>query len=318
MTLDLLRLALGGVMLYFGAEWLVRGAAGVAKSFGVAPLVVGLTVVSYGTSAPELAVSVTATLDFKGAIALGNVVGSNIANIGLILGLVALIAPPKVDGGLIQRELPLLLLASVALPLMLIDGQLGRIDGPLLFCCAIVFTVATFRRVAHPSDASHSESPPAEEEKEEALGRTPLMALLAVGLVVLTGGGYFFVDGAANIAESLGVSHRVIGLTVVAFGTSVPELAASLVAALRGHSDIAVGNVIGSNLFNILLILGITPMVRPLPGSLSVLSFDIGVMLLFTVATMVSMRKSRRIGRPEGALYLIGYLSFIGALAYSS
>lgn len=310
MLLDLGRLLLGGVMLYFGAEWLVRGAAGLARAFGVAPLVIGLTVVSYGTSAPELAVSVSAALDGKSDIALGNVVGSNVANIGLILGITALIAPPKVDPSLIRREIPWLLVATFAVPVVMWGNQVGRSEGAMLTLAAVAFTVLTLRS-ARQGDGEQAEL----EGIDEARGKLALFAWFVVGLGVLVWGGDVFVDGAVGVAKRYGMSERVIGLTIVAVGTSLPELAASLVAALRGHSELAVGNVVGSNLFNILLILGVTSLVRPIPTSFQPFPVDLLVLGVVTVACAVSMRGTGIIGRPEGGFYILIYAAFIGLIA---
>ena len=310
MLFDIARLLIGGLMLYFGAKWLVRGAAGLARAFGVPPLVIGLTVVSYGTSAPELAVSVAAALDGKSDIAIGNVVGSNGANIGLILGITALIAPPKVDPTLIRREIPWLMLATFAVPLVMLGGQIGRIEGALLTIGAVAFTWLTLRG-ARPGDGEQAEL----DDLEESRGRLALLGFFVVGLGVLVWGGDVFVDGAVGVATRYGMSERVIGLTIVAVGTSLPELAASLVAALRGHSELAVGNVVGSNLFNILLILGVTSLVRPIPTGFSSVPVDLLMLGVVTVACAVSMRKARTIGRPEGGFYILIYAAFIGLVA---
>ncbi len=308
MLTDVGLLLLGGVLLYFGAEWLVRGAAGLARVLGISPIVVGLTVVSYGTSAPELAVSLVAALDGKSAIALGNVVGSNIANIGLILGLTALIAPPAVEGGLAKRELPVLVLATLLIPICLWGGSINRVEGILLTLGAIAFTAVTLR--GSRGETGQVDDGPPEERSRFALG---LVALLGLG--TLLAGGKVFVEGAVGMALGLGMSERVVGLTVVAIGTSLPELAASLVAALRGHSELAVGNVVGSNIFNVLLILGITATVTPITGSLQETRFDMAVMGLLTVMCVASMRKARRITRTEGALLTGTYVGFMALLA---
>ncbi len=297
-------------MLYFGAEWLVRGAAGLARAFGVAPLVIGLTVVSYGTSAPELAVSVSAALDGKSDIAVGNVVGSNVANIGLILGITALIAPPRVDPTLIRREIPWLLLATASVPIIMLGNSIGRIEGALLTFAAMAFTWLTLKG-ARQGDGEQAEL----EEVDESSGRLTLFAYFLLGLGVLVWGGDIFVDGAVGVAKRYGMSERVIGLTIVAIGTSLPELAASLVAALRGHSELAVGNVVGSNLFNILLILGVTSLVRPIPTSFTSFPVDLLMLGVVTIACAVSMRGARTIGRPEGGFYVLLYAAFIGLVA---
>jgi cation:H+ antiporter len=314
--LSILLLLIGGVCLYYGAEWLVRGSAGLALAFGVSSVVVGLTVVSFGTSAPELVVSTLAAIGDKPAIALGNVVGSNIANIGLILGLTALIAPPIAEGSLRTRELPILLIATGAVPLVLIDGAIGRLDATIFLLGAIAFTYATLRWTER--EPKSLAEPDSQATKPETLGKWALGGLVVVGLVVLFVGGKAFVEGAVGVATWVGVSDRVVGLTVVALGTSLPELAASLVAAVRGHSELAVGNVVGSNILNILLIFGVAGLVRPIPGTLSESALDMALMGLLTVGCAVAIRRERRVTRLEGAVLLAGYFAFIGMLAQQS
>jgi cation:H+ antiporter len=308
MTL-LLLLVLGGAGLYFGAEWLVDGAAKLARRLGLPPVIIGLTIVSYGTSAPELVVSLMATFAESSPMAVGNVVGSNIANVGLILGLTALIAPPAVDGSLRRRELPLLLLASLALPLVLLDGQISRVEGTVFALGAFVYTWVAFRSPRPPPSTD------GDDDGGTGEGVARLVALIVLGLVVLLIGGKAFVVGAVGIARSFGMSERVVGLTVVAIGTSLPELAASLVAALRGHSELAVGNVVGSNLFNLLLVLGLAATIHPIAGSLTDFASDIGVMIAITLVGMISMRKERRMKRLEGGILLLAYAGFIAKLA---
>ena len=298
-------LVLGGVLLYFGAEWFVRGAAGLAIRLGVRPLLIGLTVVSYATSAPELAVSMLAAAEGKSQIALGNVVGSNIANIGLILGLTAVIAPPRTDGTLIAKELVILILATLALPLLLVSGHIERYEGALYAAAAVLFTYLVIRwsRLRPPENV---EVP--EPGKHRA---TALSVLLVLGLAVLLGGGKLFVGGAVGLSQALGISDRTIGLTVVAFGTSVPELAASLIAALKGHSEIAIGNVVGSNIFNLLLILGATSLVFPIAGTLSEVAVDLATMAFLTLLMSIALRAERVIRRWEGVVMLLTYALFL-------
>lgn len=315
--LDALRLLAGGALLYFGAEWLVKGAAGLALAFRVKPLIVGLTVVAYGTSAPELTVSLAASLDGKSAIALGNAVGSNIANVGLILGVTALISPPTVDEGLIRREIPVLLMSAFLVPLMLLDGAIGRVDGAFLLLGAVAFTLWMLRAGASKSvqTAQGAASDAEAAGAPTTTGKARLGVVAAVGLVLLVGGGKVFVDGSVGVATAMGMSDRVVGLTIVAIGTSLPELAASLVAALRGHSAIAVGNVVGSNIFNVLLILGAAGAIRPIEARLGALWLDLGAMLAMSVLAAVALRTARTIRRWEGALLVLGYVAFLVALA---
>ena len=312
MLFDLLALLVAGAMLYFGAEWLVRGAGAIAYSFGVAPLVIGLTVVSWGTSAPELVVSLMAATQGKSSIALGNVIGSNIANIGLILGLTALVAPPKTDGCMRYRELVVLLVATAAVPLMLLDDSLGHVDGLALLGAAVWFTIATVRwSRRRPAPPGYELDGIADKQKNRWLP----VALVLTGGAVLVAGGHIFISAAVGIALSLGMSERVVGLTIVAIGTSLPELAASLVAALRGQSDLAIGNVIGSNVYNLLLILGGTATIHSIAGTLPLLRLDLYTLGALTVFAVWSLRRARTVSRVEGLLYLIGYVGFIVALA---
>lgn len=310
MTTHLLFLALGSVGLYFGAEWLVRGASGLARAMGVSRLAVGLTVVAYGTSMPELMVSLLSAVQGKSALALGNVMGSNIANLGVILGVTAVISPPHVQAGLMRRELPAMLLTVAILPLVLWNGVIGRVEGVALLLGALWFTRVTLKAITPPGTPKHTDTEPPPE-----YGRPALAAFVALGLAVLLGGGKLFVDGAVGLALGLGMSERLVGLTVVAIGTSLPELAASLVAALRGESEIAVGNVLGSNIFNVLLILGATALAHPVEGSLAAVRLDLVALAVLTVITVVSMRTARRIQRVEGAVLIAGYGAFLIALA---
>lgn len=313
-----LLLVVGLLLLYQGAEALVKGAAGLARSFGVPALIVGLTVVGYGTSAPEMVVSIVAAARGNSEIAIGNVVGSNIANLGLILGLTAIIAPPSTDGRLIRREVPLLLLTCALLPWMLRDGVVSRLEGGTLLLLAVGFTawlVRDARRSAGQDEAAREM-----EASAEGAGAPPgtsrrQLAFFALGgLALLVLGGEAFVRGAVGVARRFGVSDRVTGLTIVAIGTSLPELATSLVAARRGHSDLAVGNVVGSNLYNVLLVLGVTACIRPVDGRLSGMLPDLAVMTAMTVFAAIAMRTRRTLARWEGSVLLLSYGAFLVAL----
>jgi cation:H+ antiporter len=312
--LDVGRLVLGGLVLYFGAEWLVKGSAGLARAFGVKPLVIGLTVVAYGTSAPELAVSSAAILKGSSEIVLGNVIGSCIANLGLILGITALVSPPGVDPRLIRREIPVMVLSVIALPVVLYDGKVSIIDALVLLGCSIAFTVVTLTVSSSDSPPPTVELPDEEPEKEPGEPgdrKSRLIGITLGGLALLVVGGELFVSGAKGIAFTIGMSDRVVGLTVVAIGTSLPELAASMVAAARGHASLAVGNVVGSNIFNIFLVLGCVGLIRPIEGSLATQRLDMLFLVGITVVGVLFMRGSRRINRLEGSLLLGAYVSFI-------
>jgi cation:H+ antiporter len=323
LLLDTVFLLLGGLLLYFGAEWLVRGAAGIAAALRVRPLVIGLTVVAYGTSAPELVVGISAALSGRGGIAFGNAIGSNIANIGLILGLAALISPPRVDPSLLRREVPTMVLSALAVPLLLLDGRVSRVEGAALLLGAAIYTIVMLRS-ARTTTAAVLASAEVAEEAREAAAEPPResvvrLAVRAIfGLALLLVGGRWLVDGATGIATHYGVSERLVGLTIVSIGTSLPELAISLIAARRGHSDIAVGNVVGSNIFNVLLILGASGLAGPLDVSLSESRLDIAALIVATLAAALFLRGDRKISRPEGAVLVLLYVAFLMALSLTS
>ena len=302
----------GLVLLVAGAEVLVRGAARLAAQFGIPPLIIGLTVVAFGTSAPETAVSVQAALNGSGDIAIGNVVGSNIANVLLILGLSALVAPLIVSRQLIRLDVPLMIGASLVTWALAMDGSLGRLDGALLFGGVVAYTLFLIIG-SRRSKATDNRD---EFADEFGLHETPKpyawainLALLVAGLVLLVGGSNLLVEGAVTLAKALGLSELVIGLTIIAVGTSLPELATSMIAAFKGERDIAVGNVVGSNLFNLLCVLGLASLVSPLPINVSAnaLSFDFPVMIAVAVACLPIFFAGYRINRWEGALFVAYY-----------
>ena len=339
---NVLELVLGGGVLFWGAEWLVRGSAGLTRLLGVKALVIGLTVVAYGTSAPELAVSSAAVIDHAGPIALGNILGSCIANLGLILGITALVEPPLVDARLIKREVPVLLASVVAVPLVLLDGQVSRVEGALLVACAIGFTIFTLTVAALESFDDADSGPgniDADDHVDEALldaelslaapeaagpgaatgaplpGRVKLIAFTAIGLALLVGGSELFIRGARGAALALGLSERMVGLTVVAIGTSLPELATALLAALRGYSALAVGTLVGSCIFNVFLVLGVVSFLRPIHATASGHLVDLGAMVAISLLAILFMRGSRTISRFEGLILLAAYIGFIVTLA---
>ena len=306
MFMAMIYLAVGLALLYFGAEGLVRGASSLALRLGVSPLLVGLTVVAFGTSAPEMVVSLKAALTGSVDISLGNVVGSNICNIGLILGLAALIRPLVIKIELVRIQVPIMILASVITIVMLFDGAIGRIEGAALFVCFIgfvVFNVVKARKNSISSDVLPSVS-----------GRLFLTIIFIVaGLVLLIIGAGVFVRGAVTLARMLHVTEAVIGLTIVAFGTSLPELATSVVAAIKGESDLAAGNVVGSNIFNILAILGITAIIHPLnAGEISLATLLIMGFSAFIILPL--FRTGYILSRLEGGLILLFYCCYIGWL----
>jgi cation:H+ antiporter len=299
-------------LLILGAELLVRGASGLALSVGLSPLVVGLTVVALGTSSPELAVAVQAALSGAGGIALGNVIGSNIANVLLILGAVAVITPLTVNPQIIRQEVPIAVAAAALVLVFALDGALSRLDGALLVAGMIGYTAYAIVQSRREEAAG-----PAEPAGERGAGRAPRSWLrnglaLAAGLVLLTLGSQWLVNGAVAAAQLLGVDDLVIGLTVVAIGTSLPEIASSLTATLRGERDIAVGNIVGSCICNLLAVLGLMALVSPVgvPVPPAVVRFDLPVMLATIVACLPIMRHGGTIYRWEGALFLGYYVAY--------
>jgi cation:H+ antiporter len=307
-----LQILVGLVVLVGGGELLVRGASALAAMLRIAPVVIGLTVVAFGTSAPELAVTVQAAAAGSPDLALGNVVGSNIANVLLILGLSALAAPLLVNSRLIRIDVPLVLIASLALYLIALDGVIDRLDGALLFGTLVVYIVWSVHEGR--AEGPQAQLPGVDRARETAPGGVlKPIALVALGLVLLAFGADALVTGAVGIATALGVSDLIIGLTVVAIGTSLPELVASVIASLRGQRDIAVGNVVGSSLFNILGVLGLGSLAAPagIPVAPGALAFDIPVMILTALACLPIFFSWGQIRRWEGALFLGYYALYV-------
>jgi cation:H+ antiporter len=299
MAMHFLYLALGVGLLYLGGEALIRGALAAARRLGVSPLLTGLVIVGFGTSAPELVVSVDAALQHRPDIAIGNVVGSNIGNILLILGLCALITPLAVRPLALVRD-GITVVAASALFVVLVGGS------------ALVRGDAAERDQASPAGEVHR----AEAEELDAVPRSTATIVLAIvlGLALLIGGSRVLLPGAIGIAENLGLSEAVIGLTLVAVGTSLPELSISVLAVIRRHLDVAVGNILGSNIFNLLGILGISALLQPLPVHERILDFDQWVMLGTALVLLVFLYTGRRLSRLEGGVFLAGY----GAYVYAS
>jgi len=313
----------GLVLLVAGAEVLVRGAAKLAAQFGISPLVIGLTVVAFGTSAPETAVSVQAALNGSGDIAIGNVVGSNIANVLLILGVTALVAPLVVSRQLIRLDVPIMIGASLVTFGLAWDGELSRIDGALLFAAVVAYTlfliISSRREKAAEADDEFAKEFGLHEPAKPHAGLINA-GLVIAGLVLLVVGSNFLVEGAVALARALGLSELVIGLTVIAVGTSLPELATSIMAAFRGERDIAVGNIVGSNIFNLLCVLGLASLVSPqaIGVSSNALAFDFPVMIAVAVACLPIFFAGYCIKRWEGALFLAYYVAYTLYLVLTS
>ncbi len=313
-----IELIIGLVLLVFGAEWLVNGASRVAITFGISPLVVGLTVVAFGTSAPELAVSVQATLTGNADIAVGNVVGSNIFNVLIILGISAVVVPLVVHAQLVRFDVPLMIVISIITYIIAADGSISRIEGVCLFLGIVAYTVFLVRQSRRESkevQAEFSEEIPLPNVNRR-FGIWGDLGLVILGLAVLVIGSKFLVHGSTIIAKWIGVSDLIIGLTIVSAGTSLPELATSVVAAYRGQRDIAVGNVIGSNMFNILCVLGLSAVVgaQGVAVADSAISFDIPVMVAVAVMCLPIFYVGYEITRWNGALLIAYYVAYVAYL----
>jgi cation:H+ antiporter len=329
LALDIGMVVLGIAVLYWGAEWLIRGSASVARAFGVKPIVIGLTVVAYGASAPELAIATKTALTHHQPIALGTVIGSCAANISLILGLCALIRPPTIDNRVIRREIPILLGSVIAVPILLRNGILSRLEGGILIGCAIVFTIATLTVSARLESDEEIEADNERDANKKAAesgvelggrarpraGRGAAALMTAIGIVLLVAGSEAFVRGGRGIAGHLGMSERMLGLTIISLGCAMPELIASLVAAKRNQASLAIGSVIGSNLLNVFLVLGITAYLSPIDFGERMHVVELVGLVAITLLGIVVLRSDRRISRPEGAVLVAAYIAFVVASA---
>lgn len=303
MLINIVLLVMGLVVVLKGADWLTDGAVNIASRFGVSQMVIGLTIVAMGTSMPELCVSMVSALKGTPDLAVGNVVGSNTLNTLLIVGCSALVAPIMVKRSSVRRDIPFAVLASLLMLIFCLDGGIDRLDAALLFILFAVFMFVTVKYGKNEGTEAKTTAAP--------LGKAAL--LLVVGLVCLILGSNLFVDNASFIASTLGVSDAVIGLTIVAGGTSLPELATSMVSAKKGNSDIAIGNVIGSNVFNILMIIGVTGLVKPMHIK-GITSLDLIVMLASMLLLWFFCRTTYKVKRWEGAVLAISYIAYLAWL----
>ena len=312
MLLDIVYIIIGIIGLVWGGTWLVTGASRLAESFGIPRLIVGLTIVAFGTSSPELLVNLSAVLNGSTDLALGNVLGSNISNIGVILGISGLLVPIMVQSSLIRREIPIMIGVAILAYLLSLDNQLGQLDGIILLICFVVFNALMIwialqdKTVAHAPDVSEFTT-----QEIKSVNRALEAGRLVAGLIILVIGANLTVTGAINIATALGVSQLIIGVTLVALGTSLPELMASLIAAMRKESDLAIGNVVGSNIMNVLLILGSTASISPVNVPTSVLQFDFLVMIAFSVVLLPLAWTNQKLARWECGAFLVGYVAFV-------
>ena len=317
MITDLIYLLLGIIGLYFGAEWLVGGSSKLALKVGVSPLVIGLTVVALGTSAPELAVCLRLNFEGRPDAAIGNIVGSNICNILLILGFSSLIRPLKVHRQIIRKELPILLIVSFALFLMLINQEVAKWEGVVLCAGIVIYILSSFKGANNNNESVGEDLSLADVSVEDRRhSKTfPLVLLLLSGLILLVLGASFFEKGGIGLAKSFGVSEAVIGLTLLAFGTSLPELATSLVACIKNEGDIIAGNAIGSSIFNILAILGITAMFKPLLVN-DINLIDYSIMIGVVILCWLFVFKKMNLNRIKGGLFLCLYAGYIINILY--
>lgn len=333
MAINIVLLVLGVIIVLKGADWLTDGAVNIATRFGVSQMVIGLTIVAMGTSMPEFCVSMVSALKGTPDLAVGNVVGSNTLNTLLIVGCSALVAPIMVKRSSVKRDIPFAVVASLLMLLFCLDGAIGRVDAAVLFAgfCLFMFVTlkyaktteenaaavatsgaATTTGISEASTSQASSSEASSSEASQASGTSMLKAvvMLVVGLLCLIIGSNMFVDNASFVASSLGVSDAVIGLTIVAGGTSLPELATSMVSAKKGNSDIAIGNVIGSNVFNILMIIGITGLVKPM-HIVGITTLDLIMMLANMLLMWFFCRTTYKVKRWEGAVLTIIYLAYL-------
>ncbi len=298
-------------MLYFGADWLIRGAASVALRFGIRPLVVGLTVIALGTSMPEFLVNFFAAISQQEGIALGNIVGSNICNIALILGLSSIVYPMAVSPGTLRKEYPIMMIVMGLFYLLSLDGVISHVDGIILMIglfVFLIFLVLDARNQGRPRDLDEIDSDTARQTLLPAWKKT---AYLIGGIALLTAGARLMVNGASNIATEMGIDPVVVGLTVVAIGTSLPELAASVVCAIRKEADMSVGNVLGSNLLNVLFVVGLVALIQPLHVDAVSIKVHLPVMLGFGLLLLPLAWTQYRITRLEGSVLVTGFAGYM-------
>jgi cation:H+ antiporter len=309
--MSFLLIIVGLAMLIFGGDVLIQGASGIAKKFNLSPLVIGMTVVAFGTSAPELMVSAKAAMMGSPEIALGNVIGSNIANIALVLAITVLIFPLFIDRNSKIIDWPVMFLASLLFYIFALNGLISRVEGGLMFVVMVVFTIFLIRNSYHKNKLY-------EPDLELHIPNIWLsITKNLIGLVLLYFGSEWLVNGAVDIAKSFGIEERIIGVTVIAFGTSVPELAASVMAAIKKEADISIGNLVGSNIFNILSVIGITAIIKPIEVSEKVVNPDMYWMLGIALALGIILFAWKKIQRWHGLLLLASYIYYIFTLMLS-
>ena len=300
MITDLFYLIIGTTMLYFGADWIVRSSVSIAKKSNIAPIIIGLTIVAFGTSLPELIVSITAALNDSSSLSVGNAIGSNIANIGLVLGLSSLIFPISCVYKKIKKDLWINIIITIIFVLFAFDGLISRFEGMIMFLCLIYYILLCI-----------SEEKDDEEIPDNIISNNRIFLYLLGGIFVLAYGADLFVDGAISLAKKLGISEAVVGVSIVAFGTSLPELATSVVAAFKKESDISLGNILGSNIFNILCVLGISSMISQLDSPIQMMNREVYFLFILGFLLIAISKMNQPISRVSSAALLIIYFYFI-------
>ncbi|GHE52460.1 MULTISPECIES: calcium/sodium antiporter [Roseivirga] len=308
MLLDIIVLVLGLVLLIAGGDFLVKGASRIALRFNVSAMVIGLTIVAFSTSAPELLVSLNAALKEAPDFAMGNVVGSNISNLALVLGVACLFGYIPIHRGTATRDWLTTMVASILLYLFVLDQKLTSWEGGILFGCLVIYLIVLLIKTKKDQVKLDYTIEP---DKDTTFEKFKDLLLLAIGGACLYFGSNWFIDGAADIATDLGVSQRIIGLTILAIGTSLPELFTSVIAAKKGETDLALGNLLGSNIFNILSILGITSMIHPLDVNQIIISSDMLWMLAISLGILPLMLLRKRLGTPSGIILLLFYVTYL-------
>ena len=311
--LAIIQLIAGFVLLYFGGDWLVNGGVALARRFRISSLVIGMTIVAFGTSAPELLVSMMSSIKGSAGIAMGNVIGSNIANIGLILGLTAMLCPIPTQNGKVSANGLVMILASLLVLLFSLNNGLSRAEGLILFAGIILFTVISIRL----GRTSKEEFEPTADGQGKQMSVLAALLLIVLSCAMLAFGADFMVDGATSVAKALGVSDKVIGLTIVALGTSLPELAASVAAALKKEMDISIGNIIGSNIFNLMCVLGVSASIRPIPFDYMQYRMDFIIMMAFSAGLIILIQPWKaqgRLGRISGIIMFAAYAIYAWSL----
>ena len=300
MIIDIFFLLIGTTMLYFGADWIVRSSVSIAKKSNIAPIIIGLTIVAFGTSLPELIVSITAALNDSSSLSVGNAIGSNIANIGLVLGLSSLIFPISCVYKKIKKDLWINIIITIIFVFFAFDGLISRFEGMIMFLCLIYYILLCI-----------SEEKDDEEIPDNIISNNRIFLYLLGGIFVLAYGADLFVDGAISLAKKLGISEAVVGVSIVAFGTSLPELATSVVAAFKKESDISLGNILGSNIFNILCVLGISSMISQLDSPIQMMNREVYFLLILGFLLIAISKMNQPISRVSSAALLIIYFYFI-------